>query len=332
MYQIKGPECVIECWRAVLGSAGGVGQGVRVDSWLRSIIVDVGGESSLLGVLAASMSLLATTLSVASQSLGRSISARTTVGPTLLLLGELGVSWLALHSAKLIGLGALTTSAGGCTFLLKRECGGLNDPIWLEIFDLIGQHLTENLSYNLHSRRELAKDDHGLHWGRELEAGILEVCEVAEQLRNHRSGMGASRDVGGEEPTKLSIGRADTGGAKVLLKVVPDLLDGSQVRDSDLDRGGEAQGDVTKRSLGTVIPVLSVIMVISGLSGRVNEPLALGLKVGLHGGMPLLSVGASEEGNHLVKSAGHGEFCWESMESASECDNRQARKEETPEC
>jgi len=37
----------------------------------------------------------------------------------LLLLGELGVSWLALHSAKLVGLGALTTGARRGTFLLE---------------------------------------------------------------------------------------------------------------------------------------------------------------------------------------------------------------------
>ena len=56
------------------------------------------------------MSLLATVSSVASLSLGRSVSTHTAVGPTLLLLGELGVSWLVLHSAKFVGLGALTTA------------------------------------------------------------------------------------------------------------------------------------------------------------------------------------------------------------------------------
>ena len=69
------------------------------------------------------------------------------------------------------------------------------------------------------------------------------------------------------------------------------------------------QGDVTECSLGAVVPVLLVIMVIGRLSGQVNEPLPLGPEVGLHGSVPLLPVGASEEGNHFVESAGHGEFC-----------------------
>jgi len=62
------------------------------------------------------------------------------------------------------------------------------------------------------------------------------------------------------------------------------------------------QGDVTERSLGVVIPVLVVICIVGGTYIRVNRPLALGPKVGLHGGMPLLPVGTSEEGNHLVES------------------------------
>jgi len=80
----------------------------------------------------------------------------------LLLLGKLGVSRLALHSAKLVGLWALTTAASG-TFLLEREHGGLDDSFWLQVLNLIGGHLAENLSYDLHSRRELAEDDHCLH-------------------------------------------------------------------------------------------------------------------------------------------------------------------------
>jgi len=70
-----------------------VGQGTRVDSWLRSIIVDVSGESGLLGSFTSSMSFLAASASVASLSLGRSISTCTAVGPALLLLllGKFGV-------------------------------------------------------------------------------------------------------------------------------------------------------------------------------------------------------------------------------------------------
>jgi len=60
--QIEGPNGVIECGGAIVGSTGGVGQGARVDSGLWSIIVDVGGKSGLLG---------------------RSISTHTTIGRVL---------------------------------------------------------------------------------------------------------------------------------------------------------------------------------------------------------------------------------------------------------
>jgi len=122
--------------------------------------------------------------------------------------------------------------------------------------------------------------------------------------------MGASGDGSREELAKLSISRTNTRGTETLLEVVPDLLDSSKVGDSDLDGGGEAQGDVTKRSLGVVVPVVTVIVTVGRLSSRIDKPLALCLKVGLHRGVPLLPVGASEHGDHLVESAGHGEFCW----------------------
>jgi len=156
-------------------------------------------------------------MSVASLSLGRSVSARTAVGPTLLLLllGELWVSRLALHSAKLVGLWALTTAASSA-FLLEREHGGLYYSFRLQILDLIWRCLTENLSYNLHGRRELTKNDHALHGGREIETSVFEVREVAEHLGNRRSGMGASGNGSREELAKLSVSRADTGGTKTL--------------------------------------------------------------------------------------------------------------------
>ena len=112
----------LQCdWSDRIGPGVGHGrnsQGVRVDSRLRSIIVDICSEGGLLSIFVASASLLATTTSAASLSLGRSVSARTAVGPALLLLlllGKLGVSRLALHSAKLVGLWALTTAAMSCT-------------------------------------------------------------------------------------------------------------------------------------------------------------------------------------------------------------------------
>jgi len=150
--------------------------------------------------------------------------------------------------------------------LLKRERGGLYDAFRFDILDLVGGCLAENLSYNLHSRRELAENNHCLHGGRKVEASILEVREVAQHLRNHRSGMGASGNRSRKEFTQLSIGRADTGGTEALLEVIPDLLNHSKVGDSDLDGGGEAQGDVTECSLGVVVPVVTVIVAIGGLS------------------------------------------------------------------
>ena len=85
--------------------------------------------------------------------------------------------------------------------------------------------------------------------------------------------------------------------------MVPDLLDRRKVSDSGLDRRGDAQGDITERLLIMLIPGVGLI---SGTGSTEDEPLALGPKVGLHGGVPLLPVGASENGDHFVESAGHG--------------------------
>ena len=112
----------------------------------------------------------------------------------------------------------------------------------------------ENLSYDLHSRRELAEDDHHLYVCRKLKAGVLEVGEVAEHLCNGGSGMGASRDRGREEPAELGIGIPDTGGAIVLLEVVPDLLHHSKVGDGGLDGRGHTQGDVAEGLFIVLIP------------------------------------------------------------------------------
>ena len=66
------------------------------------------------------MGLLTTLVAVTTLSLGRSISAATAIGPTLLLLlGELGVRLLVLHSAKLVGLRGLATATMRCALLLK---------------------------------------------------------------------------------------------------------------------------------------------------------------------------------------------------------------------
>ena len=86
--------------------------------------------------------------------------------------------------------------------------------------------------------------------------------------------------------------------------MVPDLLDSSQVGDRNLDQGGHPQGDVAE---GLLIMFIPGIMVLVRTGGAIDEPLALGPEVGLHGGAPLLPVGASEDQDHLVESAGHGD-------------------------
>ena len=147
----------------------------------------------------------------ASLSLGRSISAATAVGPALLLLlplgllllllGELWVCLLALHSAKLVGLWGLSTGAVRGALLLKRESCRLDNPIRLESLDFARQGLTQNLSYYLHSWRELAENDHCLHIRRELKTSILEVGEVAQHFRYRGSRMRAGRDGRRKEST-----------------------------------------------------------------------------------------------------------------------------------
>ena len=49
--------------------------------------------------------------------------------------------------------------------------------------------MAEDLSYNLHSRRELAKNDHRLHVSRELEANVFEIGEMAQHFDDHKSRM-----------------------------------------------------------------------------------------------------------------------------------------------
>ena len=78
-------------------------------------------------------------------------------------------------------------------------------------------------------------------------------------------GMGASRNGSRKEFAKLSVSRTDTGGTVALLEVVPHLLDSSKVSNGDLDGGSEAQGNITERSLGVVVPVVSVIVTVGWL-------------------------------------------------------------------
>ena len=85
-----------------------------VDSWDWAILVlDISHEFGILGTLAMSTHLSATTTVVAALSLSGSVSAATAVGPALLLLllDELGVRLLALHSIKLVGLRGLAAAA-----------------------------------------------------------------------------------------------------------------------------------------------------------------------------------------------------------------------------
>ena len=85
--------------------------------------------------------------------------------------------------------------------------------------------------------------------------------------------------------------------------MLPHLLDHRKVSDSGLDGGGDTQGDITEHLLIVLIPG---VILISRMRGTEDKLLTLGPEVGLHGGMPLLPVGASEDGDHFVKSTGHG--------------------------
>ena len=92
MRQIEGLYGIIESGRAIVGRTSGMGQSARVNRRYRAIlIVDVGGEFSVLGALMTSARLLAATAVAASLSLGRSVSTATAIGPALLLLLPLGL-------------------------------------------------------------------------------------------------------------------------------------------------------------------------------------------------------------------------------------------------
>ena len=100
---------------------------------------------------------------------GGSVSTLTTTallllrpGGLLLLLGELRISLLALHSAKLVGL--VTIACGrALRALFESQSGRCNDFVGFEGFDIRQLGLVNELSYNLHRRRELRNQNHCLH-------------------------------------------------------------------------------------------------------------------------------------------------------------------------
>ena len=67
----------------------------------------------------------------------------------------------------------------------------------------------------------------------------------------------------------------------------------------------QQQGDISTECF--LIVLVPAVCFISGVGSTMDEPLALGPKIGLHGGVPLLPVGTSEDWDHLVKSAGHSD-------------------------
>ena len=189
--QVEGLDGIIKCRGAIIGGTRGMGQGTRVNSgdWA-ILIMDVGGKFGILGMLVMSTCLLAAMMVAATLSLGRNISTATAIGSTLLLLiGELWVCLLVLHSAKLVGLRGLATSTPRGTLLFKREHCCLHNSIGFQGLDLARRGLAAYLSYDLHGGRELAKDNHCLHIGRELKAGILEICKVAQHFSDHGSSV-----------------------------------------------------------------------------------------------------------------------------------------------
>ena len=225
----------------------------------------------------------------------------------MLLLSELGVRRLALDSAQLISLGITTPcSAQGHTFLLIGECGGLGDAIRLKVLDFIRRRLTKNLSYDLHSGRKLAEDDYSLDGSGKVKTGVFEVSEVGLNLRDHGSGMLSGGNSSVKELRELSISIADGWRSEVLFEVVPHLFSSPKMGDGGSDRQSKTKGDIAQSLLVFLIPFLRV-------SGRasllINGPLAVGSEIRLHGDMPLVPVGASEDRDHLVEGAGHGVIC-----------------------
>src|SRR5438128_6064851 len=116
--------------------------------------MNVSGEGGVMGCFTTSTSPFATTAATVAMSLGRSVTARTAIGPTLLLLrlrsllllGELGVRRLALDSAQLVSLGVTTLVATGRrSSLLIRERSQPSDDVGLQVLDLIRGRLAENL-------------------------------------------------------------------------------------------------------------------------------------------------------------------------------------------
>ena len=67
-----------------MGTTGGMSKGAMVNGRLRSIVVDIGGKGCIVGGLTMSASPFAATLVVDALSLGRSVSAHTTVGSTFM--------------------------------------------------------------------------------------------------------------------------------------------------------------------------------------------------------------------------------------------------------
>ena len=98
-----------------MGTTGGVSESVGVDSRLRSIVVDIGGEGCIVGGLVTSVSPFAATMVAVALSMGGSVAAHTAMRSTLLLwlrslllLSKLEVRSLVLDSTQLVSLGMIT--------------------------------------------------------------------------------------------------------------------------------------------------------------------------------------------------------------------------------
>ena len=196
---------------------------------------------------------------------------------SLLLLSELGVRRLALDSAQLVSLGIVTPcSARGRTFLLIGERGGFGDAIRLKVFDFVRRRLTENLTYDLHSGRELAEDNHCLDGSGKVETGVFQICEVGLNLGDRGSGMLSGGNVGAKELRELSISIADRRRSEVLFEVVPHLFGSPEMGDGGSDRRSKTKGDVAQSLLVLLVPFLRV-------GGRasllINGPLAVGSEI-----------------------------------------------------
>ena len=195
-----------------MGRTRSVGEGTRVNAELRAVVgVDEGCKLCSVCCFVSSASLLST-MSTFVTVVGGSVSALTTTtllllrpGGLLLLLGKFRISLLALHSTKLVGLMAACGRA--LRALFESQSGCYDNLVGTESLDVRRLSLVNELSYNLHGRRELRNQDHSLHGESDLKPSFLEIGEVGCDQSQGMSGVSVCRD----SPTSTGASSAQCG-------------------------------------------------------------------------------------------------------------------------